>query len=151
MHGYICLHMSTGLQCFLGDKCEPNITEEYLREANEFIRSKCGETAVSFIYLPAPPQARSRHPAYLDQLEKLTRYLHPPPPPAHRHYMKCPLLEGQNVEIFQSFYVLWAAAPITYGASFGVVLPTYNKDAAVHSMELGKSDGYPGPLPGLTV
>jgi hypothetical protein len=107
--------MSTGLQCFLGDKCEPIITEEYLREANEFIRSKCGETAVSFIYLPAPPQARSRHPAYLDQLEKLTRYLHLPPS-THRQYMKSPLLEGQNVEIFQSFYVLLAAAPITYGA-----------------------------------
>jgi hypothetical protein len=63
------------LNCLIGvgEKPEPNITEEYLTEANEFIRSKCAETAVSFIYLPAPPKASHAHTAYLDHLEKLTR------------------------------------------------------------------------------
>jgi len=53
------------------------ISDEYLREANEFIRAKCDETAVSFIYLPRPPAVTERHVTYLNQLETLTRGLPP--------------------------------------------------------------------------
>jgi len=53
------------------------VTEEYLLAANEFIRVKCAETAVSFIYLPKPPSNTEQHPSYLSKLELLTRGLPP--------------------------------------------------------------------------
>eukprot|EP00092_Neocalanus_flemingeri_P009879 GFUD01010648.1.p1 GENE.GFUD01010648.1~~GFUD01010648.1.p1 ORF type:complete len:926 (+),score=262.27 GFUD01010648.1:182-2959(+) len=53
------------------------VSEEYLLAANEFIRVKCTETAVSFIYLPRPPCNTKQHPAYLSMLELLTRGLPP--------------------------------------------------------------------------
>ena len=53
------------------------LTNEYLVEANEFILSKCTQTAVSFIYLPRPPTPTHTHTQYLDNLEKLTRGLPP--------------------------------------------------------------------------
>ena len=56
---------------------EPRITREYLGEANQFILSKCAETAVSFIYLPRPPSDPCRHSAYLDHLDRLTGGLPP--------------------------------------------------------------------------
>lgn len=52
-------------------------SEEYLLAANEFIRVKCAETAVSFIYLPRPPSNTSQHQPYLSKLELLTRGLPP--------------------------------------------------------------------------
>lgn len=56
---------------------EGEVTQEYLKEANEFIRLKCSETAVSFIYLPRPPLLASLHTEYLGRLETLTRDLPP--------------------------------------------------------------------------
>merc|ERR1711962_1098069 len=56
---------------------EGEVTHEYLKEANEFIRLKCSETAVSFIYLPRPPLLPSLHTEYLGRLETLTRDLPP--------------------------------------------------------------------------
>jgi len=53
------------------------VSEEYLLATNEFIRVKCTETAVSFIYLPRPPSNTKQHPAYLSMLELLTRRLPP--------------------------------------------------------------------------
>ncbi|XP_023327939.1 solute carrier family 12 member 9-like isoform X4 [Eurytemora carolleeae] len=62
----------------LTEECEePNISQEYLLESNEFIRSKCVETAVSFIYLPRPPVSPDLHVQYLHQLDLLTRGLPP--------------------------------------------------------------------------
>jgi len=53
------------------------ITNEYLLAANEFIRVKCPETAVSFIYLPRPPTNKTLHSTYMSKLELLTRDLPP--------------------------------------------------------------------------
>ena len=53
------------------------VSEEYLREANLFIRSKCDETAVSFVYLPRPPSNPDLHPTYLQCLDRLTLGLPP--------------------------------------------------------------------------
>ena len=53
------------------------ITQEYLTEANQFIKAKCNETAVSFVYLPKPPKEPSRHREYLGQLDTLTYGLPP--------------------------------------------------------------------------
>jgi len=53
------------------------VTEEYLTKTNEFIRCKCSETAVSFIYLPLPPESAGEHGSYLSQLDLLTRGLPP--------------------------------------------------------------------------
>ena len=44
---------------------------------NEFIRVKCPETAVSFIYLPKPPSNTEHHTSYLSRLELVTRGLPP--------------------------------------------------------------------------
>lgn len=55
----------------------PEITEEYMKEANEFIRVKCAETAVSFIYLPRPSVSPTEQAPYLSWLEVLTRGLPP--------------------------------------------------------------------------
>jgi len=52
-------------------------SQEYFLAANEFIRVKCPETAVSFIYLPRPPSNNSNHSIYLSRLELLTRGLPP--------------------------------------------------------------------------
>jgi len=54
-----------------------NVSDDYLKEANEFIRAKCGETAVSFIYLPRPPTDPSHHNTYLRCLDSLTIGLPP--------------------------------------------------------------------------
>jgi len=59
------------------DAAEPVISEEYLHEANQFIASRCKETAVSFIYLPRPPADPGLHVHYLHQLERLTATLPP--------------------------------------------------------------------------
>jgi len=53
------------------------VSEDYLREANLFIRSKCDETAVSFVYLPRPPSNPDLHPTYLQCLDRLTLGLPP--------------------------------------------------------------------------
>jgi len=53
------------------------VSEEYLQAANEFIRVKCAETAVSFIYLPKPPSAADQHITYLSKLDNLTKGLPP--------------------------------------------------------------------------
>lgn len=55
----------------------PVISQQYLTEANQFIRAKCSETAVSFIYLPRPPVDPHRHVQYLAQLDSLTHDLPP--------------------------------------------------------------------------
>ena len=60
---------------FLGDMA--NVPPGYLQEANEFIRAKCAETAVSFIYLPRPPSASDQHANYLTKLDELTKDLPP--------------------------------------------------------------------------
>lgn len=54
-----------------------NVTTDYLKEANEFLRSKCNETAVSFIYLPRPPPSPAHHKRYLSCLDSLTEDLPP--------------------------------------------------------------------------
>jgi len=54
-----------------------NVTPSYLKEANEFIRAKCSETAVSFIYLPRPPPSPAHHKLYLQCLDSLTENLPP--------------------------------------------------------------------------
>ena len=56
---------------------EAPITEEYLKAANEFIRVKCTETAVSFIYLPPVPGDSSHHQQYISMLDQLTVNLPP--------------------------------------------------------------------------
>jgi len=53
------------------------VTDEYLSAVNELIRVNCAETAVTFIYLPRPPQDPNRHPLYLSMLDKMTRNLPP--------------------------------------------------------------------------
>ena len=65
------------INCLFVECEEPNISQEYLLESNEFIRSKCVETAVSFIYLPRPPVSPDLHVQYLHQLDLLTRGLPP--------------------------------------------------------------------------
>merc|ERR1719189_2496279 len=49
----------------------PTVSEEYLTAVNEFIRVKCSETAVSFIYLPQP-SASSCAAQYVARLERMT-------------------------------------------------------------------------------
>jgi len=53
------------------------LTNEYLAEANNFIQNKCSQTAVSFIYLPRPPNESDQHAQYLENLDTLTRGLPP--------------------------------------------------------------------------
>ena len=52
-----------------------SVSEEYLTAVNEFIRVKCSETAVSFIYLPQPPAGPAV--SYVSHLEAITRNLPP--------------------------------------------------------------------------
>jgi len=52
-------------------------SEEYLKATNEFIRVKCTETAVSFVYLPKPPMRKEHHESYLSKLDLLTQELPP--------------------------------------------------------------------------
>ena len=52
-----------------------SVSEEYLTAVNEFIRVKCSETAVSFIYLPPPPTGPPG--SYVSHLEAITRNLPP--------------------------------------------------------------------------
>jgi len=52
-------------------------SDEYCLAVNEFIRVKCPETAVSFIYLPKPPSNTEHHTSYLSRLELVTRGLPP--------------------------------------------------------------------------
>ena len=51
--------------------------KDNLTVANDLMRSQCDETAVSFIYLPRPPQLSTEHSLFLQQLELLTRDLPP--------------------------------------------------------------------------
>ena len=53
------------------------MTPEYLTSVNEFIRVKCAETAVSFIYLPRPSPDPGHHSSYLSMLDTVTRELPP--------------------------------------------------------------------------
>jgi len=59
------------------DAGHAKLMEEYLVKTNEFMRCKCSETAVSFIYLPLPPACPTQHGAYLHHLDLLTRKLPP--------------------------------------------------------------------------
>ena len=52
-----------------------SVSEEYLTAVNEFIRVKCSETAVSFIYLPPPPAGPPG--SYVSHMEAITRNLPP--------------------------------------------------------------------------
>ena len=52
------------------------VSDEYLTAVNEFIRVKCSETAVSFVYLPRP-SASSCAAQYVARLERMTRNLPP--------------------------------------------------------------------------
>ena len=54
-----------------------SVSSEYLPAVNEFIRAKCSETAVSFIYLPKPSENHGDHLRYLSTLDELTRNLPP--------------------------------------------------------------------------
>jgi len=53
------------------------VTEDYLAAVNEFVRVKCAETAVSFIYLPPPPNESAYHGQYISALDKMTSNLPP--------------------------------------------------------------------------
>ena len=56
--------------------CFPiSVTDEYLTAVNEFVRVKCSETAVSFIYLPQPQAGAAV--SYVSRLEAITRNLPP--------------------------------------------------------------------------
>lgn len=50
---------------------------EYITSMNELIRIHSTNTAVTFCYLPGPPQSRANYEAYLKQVEVLTRDLAP--------------------------------------------------------------------------
>ena len=52
-----------------------SVSNEYLTAVNEFIRVKCSETAVSFIYLPPPPAGPPG--SHVSHLEAITRNLPP--------------------------------------------------------------------------
>ena len=52
-------------------------TEQYLISVNEFIRQRCVDTAVSFIYLPTPPSESKAYATYLSSLDVITRNLPP--------------------------------------------------------------------------
>jgi len=53
------------------------VNEDYLAAVNEFVRVKCAETAVSFIYLPPPPIDSGHHGQYIRALDKMTDNLPP--------------------------------------------------------------------------
>ena len=65
------------LASMTGESEEGSVSSQYLTAVNEFIRVKCSETAVSFIYLPPPPASPSDHPHYLQTLDELSRNLPP--------------------------------------------------------------------------
>lgn len=75
-HVLVWDHLANMIQQEDGEK-EGIVSEEYLLEVNEFIRVKCSETAVSFIYLPRPPQNPGHHSSYISMLEMMTRNLPP--------------------------------------------------------------------------
>ena len=54
-----------------------SVSCEYLPAVNEFIRAKCSETAVAFIYLPKPSENPGDHLRYLSTLDELTKNLPP--------------------------------------------------------------------------
>ena len=54
-----------------------HLTDAYLGAANHLILKESIDTAVSFIYLPRPPENKTKFPQYLHALTTLTQHLRP--------------------------------------------------------------------------
>eukprot|EP00095_Tigriopus_kingsejongensis_P007902 snap_masked-scaffold132_size323655-processed-gene-1.0 protein:Tk07902 transcript:snap_masked-scaffold132_size323655-processed-gene-1.0-mRNA-1 annotation:"solute carrier family 12 member 9" len=102
------------------------LSPDYLRSACETVRRRSQDTAVSFLYLPKPPQHEEEYMFYLDSLTTLTQNW----PPTLLAYIFCSLLlfalpmfiedYTMNVKLFLLPYLL----PIIHIALVGSIYST---------------------------
>lgn len=72
----IIVHELTSESIGTGSKWN-NIEPNYVKSINNMLVARSDQTAVSFMYLPAPPKSKEHYEAYLSNLELLTECLPP--------------------------------------------------------------------------